>query len=219
MQEAKIFRFNQLRLNAMRKIILLLLLFFSLNSYCQENILLPSDSLLKMNRVKKLTMRSNNKKNNAKGENVYRYNQAGKLIKHEVMSTLLDKPLFITDYFFDSTGKAYASVFHRGETNTIYSAASTRSVYTWTSGPTDSIIYYYQYNAGNKIYRAYRNYPSGEPMNETIYTYDPMIITRKSFNQLQQLTAETNEDYQKGGNIEKIVSKKFDDGKEVSTFT
>src|SRR6478672_3485474 len=94
---------------SMRQNILMLLLFLSFKSYCQENILLPPDSLLKANRVKKLTMKSNNNKSNAYGENVYHYNQAGKLVKHNVMSPFSDRPAFITDYFFDSTGKAYAS--------------------------------------------------------------------------------------------------------------
>ncbi|MFT3911696.1 MAG: hypothetical protein QM737_19895 [Ferruginibacter sp.] len=194
---------------SMKQVLLLLFIFLSLRSYSQENLMLSPDSLMKVNKVKKVTMRSKNK--SGTGTSIYYYNKSGELEKHETLFPYSSDVALATDYYFDSTGKKYASLMH-GE-----------PISTWkfTPGYPDSLLFeYYEYNSNRKIKRAYRMYASGKIMYEVIYAYEPKTTTRRSYNELGNLTGEDVSFYEKEQFIIKSVSKKYDSmGKLISTFT
>ena len=184
--------------------------FLSFTAYCQQNLLLPPDSLLKLNKVKKAVMTSIRRKGNGKGETIYNYNKNGVLTKSYSLSPISNRPFIITDYFFDSSGNRYASVMHGGEEYSSYSSSTSGSSWTWSSGFPDSILYYYEYNKEKKLARLYRKFPSGELMNETVYNYNPLTVVRKSFDTQRHLTSEWTEFYEKEAFIINIIEKKYD---------
>ncbi|MEO8770399.1 MAG: hypothetical protein ABI402_09955 [Ferruginibacter sp.] len=204
----------------MKQVVFFILVLFTQNAYAQEYDFFPSDSLLKSNNVKRILVKSKKANGKHASENLYYYNHAGSLARHEVIVSFSNEPFIITDYFFDSSGNRYASVMHGGGSHSSYSSTGSWSTWRWTSGFVDSVIYYYEYNRNKQFSRIYRLYPSGKLMSYVLYSYNPKIITRKSYNESQMLTGESIEYYEKDLYINKVLSKTYDSiGAVISTFT
>lgn len=159
-------------------------------------------------------------KNNGTGEMVYDYDKKGDLIRSSTISHLTNQPVFITDYFFDSSGRRYASVMHSAGESNSYTSSGTKTIWIWQRRFEDSIINYYVYDKDNKLSRAYRKYENGALRFESLYSYHPLTITWRSYDREQHLTGETKDFYEKEQFLIKSILNRYDsNGQVISTST
>lgn len=169
-----------------------------------------TDSLMKKNLVKSRNVKSKPFKKKATGqwchpaETMAYYSKKGLLLKNEIRSSVFSYSLFETNYYYDSSGKAYASVYK------ISDQYSSNSFVVNGNDSTTSRTTYYEYDKNNRLVRASGRYLSGVLMFEKLNQLDPPVSKRNSYSPAGFLRLEIDTYYERGQVIKKTILKEFD---------
>ena len=161
----------------MQKLVFLLLIFLSINAFCQPLSFNADDSLIRTCRVKQRTISYSPLK--SKGSNEWRqlvgstdyFDRNGRFIKSESV-TDFGTVLVTTNAYYDSSGKKYASV---EKMNVGLSSTKGDSLQTHAN---QERITYFEYDQQQRLVRSFLKYSGSQAIHsEMITSYDP--LTRK----------------------------------------
>lgn len=182
---------------------ILLFLGFSITVTAQQHGKRNSETLIKINKVKKRHIYSTSKLGS--GHSIEYFDRQGKIKKSESLSPLTGNLFMTTEYYYDSLNRLYASKMIPAN-----SWQSSTLMTTYSLGGNNNITYY-QYDSDNHLQRKYNMDISTKKLKyDCIYLPDSSMSDTKFYNEYGQLFKERFDYFEGEAYLYKSETKIYD---------